>query len=186
MSVLDDIGQLALAAGSAQARLRTTLRGLWRAPGFTLPAVLILAGGIGASSAIFSVVDGVLLEPLPFRDADQLVVLCEDHESLNGLCIGSVPTIQDLSQTASTLAGAGTARGRSFSMEDQGIIRGVAGGIASPEYLRVLGVQPILGRFFSTDEFGPDQGGVLILSHRLWASHFGGRLDGGRPVGSHR
>ncbi|HZD05586.1 MAG TPA: ABC transporter permease, partial [Longimicrobiales bacterium] len=166
------------------------LRRLVRTPGFTVPVLLLLALGLGASATMFAVVDGVLLEPLPLPDSKELVVLCEQHPSVEGYCVGSVPTTRDLGRAAASLETAGAARGWSYSYEDGGEVEGVSGGIAAPEFFDALEVQPALGRLFAPDEIGPDRDDVLVLSHAFWTRRYGAdpgvlnrtvRLDG-EPV----
>ena len=157
-------------------RWRTTFRyaarTLLKAPFFTATAVLILGLGIGANASIFTVVNGVLLEPLPLPNADRLVALCERHPTVGAYCVGSLPNVADLEARGSTLAAAGNARSRTFSFEDQQGRLPAASGIATPGFWRALGVEPAVGRLFAEDEVGEDAN-VLLISHALWASRYG-------------
>jgi putative ABC transport system permease protein len=155
----------------------SAVRTLLKNPGFTLPALLILSLGIGATVAIFAVVDGILLEPLDFPDSDRLVTLCEVNPSTQGYCVGSVPNTRDLGENARTLEAAGSARWWSYPLRDDRGSLAVATAIATPEYLRVLGVKPLLGRVFTADEVGEEGNDVLILTHAFWQSRYGGDPD---------
>ncbi len=168
-------------------RMRVLVRSLLRSPGFTIPALLILAVGMTAATAIYSVVDTILFRPLPFPEADRLVVLCEDHPRLSGLCIASPGNTEDLRQGTTTLAELGIGRGWPFALGNDTGSQGVSGGLATPGFLRALGATPFLGRLPADDEFGPGRDKVVVLSHDFWTTRFGGdstvvgsviRLDG--------
>ena len=155
-------------------QLRHAVRSLLRSPSFTLPAVGILALTLGAATAIFAVVDAVVLRPLPLPASDRLVALCEDHPSLAGACVVSPPDLEDLRGATRTLSAAGLGRSWAFLMDTgAGTRRGVAGGIATPSLFTTLGVRPELGRLFTADEVGPGRDGEALLSHALWTTAFG-------------
>lgn len=150
------------------------LRDLARRPTFSVPTLVVLILGIGAVASIFAVVEGVLLSPLPWPDDGELVVLCEEHPSVDGYCIGSVPTIHDLQEHARSLDAAGTYRTWTWTLEGPDGSTNPAGGIASPEVFPLMGAEPALGRFFTRDEIGPERDDVAVLSHAFWQQRFGG------------
>jgi predicted permease len=154
--------------------LRQTLRRLGRSPGFTLTTVLTLAIGIGATTAIFSVVNGILLTPLPFPDSDRLVALT--HRSKDG-GVRNAPastalyfTYRDNNQTFESVAlwSPGTASVTSGDPEEVQILG------ATYEFLPTLGVRPALGRSFIAADDEPGAAPTVILSHGYWQRHFGG------------
>ena len=146
-----------------------------RNPGFATAAALTFALGIGASTAMFSVVNGVLLRPLPYADPDRLLVVWE-HDVARGhdRNVVAVPNFE-----------AWRERSRSFAMM-AGLVplpatiagapnpERVMGAEVSPGYFRMLGVTPALGREFSADEERAGGADVLVLSDGFWRSHFGG------------
>ena len=153
--------------------LRYALRGLRRSPGFTTVAVIALALGIGANTAIFSVVNAVLLRPLPYRDSGRLVVVDERH--LTGPEVGNVSPANFLDWreqnrvfdpiSAAFLWG-GTLTGR-------GEVEQIGGLQVSSNLFTLLGAQAELGRTFLPEEGQPGAKRVLVLSHALWQRRFG-------------
>jgi putative ABC transport system permease protein len=155
--------------------LRFALRGLRKNPGFTTVAVLTLALGIGANAAVFAVVDGVLLEPLPFPQPDGLAVLWQTDEEDGDLGVPwSVQDLQDVSEeTRSFQAVAGhtwmdetlTGLGEPELVYAVGVTRGL---------LEVLGTPPILGRDIRPEEALPGGARVVVVSHAFWQERLGG------------
>src|SRR5690348_18355647 len=121
--------------------IRYGLRMLAKAPGFTVLAVLTLALGIGANTALFSIVNGVLLNPLPFPHPEQLVTL---HESKPNFPTGSIsyPNFRDWQKENHTFSGMAIARGFSFNLTGNGPAEQIRGGFVSSDFFRVLGVKP--------------------------------------------
>ncbi|HVF43312.1 MAG TPA: ABC transporter permease, partial [Pyrinomonadaceae bacterium] len=154
-------------------------RALAKNPGFTLVAVLALALGVGANSAIFSVVNATLLSPLPFPEEGQLLRLGEGTRGQGAPERGSFsfPDYKDVQAQARTLAhvsaylNSGTVLAGEGSEQER-----VYGADVSPEYFDVLGVRPELGRVFTREEDRPNSG-VVVISHGLWLRRFGGRPD---------
>jgi putative ABC transport system permease protein len=180
-------GRARIGLGEALREARLAARSLLRAPAFTLPAVAVLGLGLGASATLFTVVDGVLLEPLPLPDSHELVALCEEHVRLEGICIGSIATTRDLVRESRSLTAGGVGRGWRFSLEDWIGREGLRSGIADPGLFNAVGLSPLLGRLFADDEIGPDGDDVVLLSHDLWVRRYGSdpsvvgrtvRLDG--------
>jgi putative ABC transport system permease protein len=140
--------------------LRYALRAFARVPGFSLVAILTLALGIGATTAIFSVVNGVLLQPLPYSAPDRLVVA---HVSL--------PDLHDVAAESRSFEGVGAWASNLYNLETNGESRQITGGVVSPELLPLLGVTPFLGRNFTVED---NQTDTVILGYGLWQSSFGG------------
>jgi putative ABC transport system permease protein len=153
--------------------LRYAWRVLGKSPGFTLVAVLTLALGIGASTAIFSVVNGVLLRPLPFEAPERLVMVWGDlyREGLNQMN-ASAPEFFDYkdAQVFEQLA-AYHWQGFNFTGGDQPVR--INGAKVTASFFPLLGVPPELGRTFSAEEDQPGAGQAVVISHRLWQQRFG-------------
>lgn len=153
--------------------LRYAVRTLRRAPGTAMLAVLTLALGIGATTAIFSVVNGILLEPLPFPASDRVMVMSEVDERGRTLQV-SPPNFFDWRERTRTFSD------MSFSMFDgwQTVLGGVAPVRARVErvgrdFLRVFQMQPILGRDFSAEENSPGGDPTVLVAHRFWRDQLG-------------
>lgn len=152
--------------------VRLALRFLARSPGFALPALLILAVGMTAATAIFTVVDSIVLRPLDFPESQRLLIVCEDHPRLRGVCIASPRVVEELRRSTSTLSDLGIARAWSFMLADGEGLDRVRGGLAEAGALRALGIQPEAGRLFRDEEFG-DANRVALLSHSFWTARYG-------------
>ena len=152
--------------------LRYGLRMIWKFPGFTLVAVLTLALGIGANTAIFSVVYAVLLRPLPYRDASRLIVMNETTPRVGTLSV-SYLNFLDWRKQSTAFAQMATVHQVGFNLTGVArpeVIRGLA---VSPEFLAMVGVEPLTGRDFTAQEGNAGTEPVLILSYEMWQSHFG-------------
>ena len=158
--------------------LRYGVRSFLRAPRFTIPAVLALALGIGATSAILSVVRGVLLDPLPYRDPDRIVSIWEGNAARNRtrnvVAPANFVAWKERNRSFEYLGMAGPTR-LNFILDGQPYE--VAGMAASSDVFNALGVQPLLGRTFSADEDLRDRDNVIVLGHEFWQSRLGGRAD---------
>jgi len=156
-------------------QLRQTLRRLFLAPGFTLTTVLTLGVGIGATIAIFSVVNGVLLKPLPFPKSDRLIALVHQAPGVGSAEMAASPafylTYREHSTTFESVAlwTANTA-----SVTGAGDPEEVPRLMGTYELLSTLGVQPMLGRTFNEAEGQQGGPGAVILSHAYWQRRFGG------------
>jgi len=163
---------------SAISDCRYGVRQLRKNPGFTAVAVLTLALGIGANTAVFSVVNAVLLKPLSYRDPDRIVTLSNfstSREAPTALSKQvSDPDFQDWhDQTSSFEAMA------YYSSREKAVVRGSAAEYArvtsvSPEFFRVFGVDALVGRSFTVEEMKQGAGGAAMISYTLWQSQFGG------------
>jgi predicted permease len=155
--------------------LRFGLRTLRRTPGYTLAAILILALGIGANSAMFSVINGVLLEPLPFRDGDDLVLLRQSASQSNVANAGvSIQELGDYRTRLTTVRDLVEFHQMSFVLLNQGEPDRVDTGVVSSNFFDMLGVRPSVGRSFNDTDDDIGSEAVLILSHAYWQSKFGG------------
>ncbi len=158
--------------------LRYGARLLAKNPGFTAVAVLTLALGIGANTAIFSIVDTVLLRPMPYQDPDRLVMIwVTESGSSEGLFPATGPDFQDWRAQNGVFEdmAAGTISG--LTLTGAGEPRKLEGVEVSPQMFTVLGVSPTLGRSFAPDESSPGKSHVIILSYGLWQRVFGGKPD---------
>lgn len=142
--------------------------------GFTLIAVLTLALGIGANTAIFSVVHAVLLRPLPYPNGEQLVFLRQQEKKLGIEDLGfSVKEIEDYREQNHSLSGLVEYHGMSFILYGHGDPDRVRTGVVSWNYFDLFGVQPILGRDFRSEDDKPGAPAVLLLSYEYWKNNFG-------------
>ncbi len=154
--------------------VRFGVRTLRRSPGYTFAAVLILALGIGANTAIFSVVNGVLLEPLPYRSGDELVLVQQSAPKANLPTVGvSIPEFIDYRDRLTAIRDLVEYHSMSFTLLNQGEPDRVDTGVVSANFFDMLGVRPLLGRTFvqGDDELGAEA--VLVLSHHYWQQKFG-------------
>jgi predicted permease len=156
---------------------RYTFRQLRRSPGFTATAILTLALGIGATTAIFSIVEGVLLRPLPFPDPDRLVILGDVFEGSHcPSCAQSsvtAPDIRNYMRDTQSFSHLGGYRGRLFELSGTGDPAAVNGTRMSGEIFAALGVPPLLGRTFTQQEDEEGQQ-LAVLSYGMWQSRFHG------------
>ena len=154
--------------------LRYAIRVLAKSPGFTTVAILTLALGIGANTAIFTVVYGVLLRPLPFPQPDRIVQLAETYRADSDemdLSWNELEHLREYGQLFEHIAGYTDVGFNLATGTEAEHVRGVP---ASAEYFQVLGVHPVLGRDFLPEEDRGDGQHVAILSHELWLRRFGG------------
>ena len=156
--------------------IRFGLRMLLKNPGFTAVAVLTLALGIGANTAIFSVVNAVLLRPLPYPEPGQLVQLRADWSGKPSTDIGSATFIEVKAQSQS-LARIAAYSGGDMTLTGAGSAERVVAGAVTADFFPLLGVQPALGRNFTREEDTPNGPKAAILGHGLWQSRFGGDAD---------
>ena len=150
------------------------LRMLRKSPGFTAIAILTLALGIGANTAIFSFVYGVLLAPLPYRDASRLVVLNETTPRVGTVSV-SYPNFIDWRSQSRSFSQIAYIEQVSFNLAGATVSRpeNIQGDSVSPNFLSMMGVRPLLGRDFEPAEGNSGTQRVLLLGYSLWQSHFG-------------
>jgi putative ABC transport system permease protein len=152
--------------------LRYGARMLRRAPGFTAAAVITLALGIGANTAIFTVVDAVLLRPLPYADPDRLVTIGDRNAEGMASTVGFL-TAMDWRERSRTLEQIVLMRSWQPTLVSEAEAERLPAVRVSWNYFEMMGVQPALGRAFTADEDRPDKWRVLILSDQLWRRRFG-------------
>jgi len=153
--------------------VRYGLRLLSRAPTFTAVAVLTLALGIGANTAIFSVANKVLWSPLPYADADRLVYLNERSKKAENISI-SFPDYFDWKAQSQAFDGMALMHRRAFTLSGGEQPERLVGAEASWDFFPVLGVRPVLGRTFTREEDRIGADPTVVLSHALWKGTFGG------------
>ena len=155
--------------------IRYAVRGLVKRPGFTVIALLTLALGIGANTAIFSVVNAVLLRPLPFKDPEQLVIVWEDASfagfPLNTPAPANYIDWKNQNQSFSDMAATAET---SFNLTGDGDPERVTAYAVTHNFFPLFGVQPLLGRSFLPEEDRPGSGKVVMLSYSLWQTRYGG------------
>lgn len=156
--------------------LRYGARMLRKSPGFTLAAILTLALGIGANTAIFSVVNAALISALPFRNADRLVLLRETNPRVGSISV-SYPDFLDWRSQCRSFSAMAAVGEMEFDLIGAGEPEDISGYRVSPNFLSQLGVTPILGRDFRAEEERQGTAPVALISYRLWQKHFGGRPD---------
>jgi predicted permease len=159
--------------------LRYGARVLWRAPGFAIVAVLTLGLGIGAATAVFSVVDGVLLKPLPYPEPDRIVRLFQIDA--NGRRQGNVsdPNFEDWKNNTRSFRAMAEMSGGPVPVVFNGQSAMIAGASVSREFFDVMGVAPVMGRGFAGNETRAGGSPAALVSHRFWqARMLGAPLDG--------
>ncbi|HYT73960.1 MAG TPA: ABC transporter permease, partial [Vicinamibacterales bacterium] len=163
--------------------IRYAVRTVFTNPRFSLVAVGALALGIGANAAIFSVVNGVLLQPLPYPDSGRLVRLCREFQG-QPQCAVSIPKFMTWSRARAFDAMAVyDFAGPGLNLSGGERPEQVKGIHVSAGYFRVFGAAPEAGRTFTAQEDAPGRPRVAVISHRLWTSHFAGDAQiVGRPI----
>ena len=153
----------------ALADFRVAARGLLRSKGFAVASALTLALGIAATTTIFSVVYGVLLRPLAYRDVDRLVIIQGEKAFSTGPRIMgfSGPELEPFASATSAFSSIAMAGRTGLSLRDASGVRGVPGATVSGDFFKTLGANPLLGRTIG-DEADP----VVVISQRLWQQQF--------------
>lgn len=162
--------------GTLFQNLRYAFRQLRKNRGITAVVVLTLSIAIGANTALFSVVDSVLISPLPYSDPDQLVTL---HESKTHFESGSIsyPNFRDWQRENRTFSAIAISRGYAFSLTGAGDAEQVNGEFVSSDFFSILGVRPVLGRTFAAGEDLIGAGPVAMISQNLWRDKFASATD---------
>ena len=156
--------------------VRFALRTMRRSPGLTAVAILTLALGIGANTAVFSIVNGVLLQPLPYHDPSRLMFV---YSSSPSFPIGatSPPDFREMRDRNRTLASLSAYYSSAVNLSGEFQAERLSGMVVSTEFFDTLGVRPLLGRTFRTRDGVWGSHDVVVLSERFWRSHFGARPD---------
>jgi putative ABC transport system permease protein len=153
--------------------LRFAFRMLAKTPAFTAIAILTLALGIGANTAIFSVVYGVLLAPLPYNQPSRLVVMNETTPRV-GMVSVSYPNFYDWQKSSTSFSQMAIVQSVGFDLGGVSQPEVINGDAVSPNFLSILGMQPLLGRDFDPSEGKSGTAPVVMLSYSLWKTRFGG------------
>src|SRR5215510_5098056 len=156
--------------------IRYGARMLLKNPGVTVIVIVALALGIGANTAIFSVVNAVLLRPLPYDEADRLVFLNEQSPVLDEMSI-SYPNFTDWRNQNQTFEKMGVYNRASYNLTGAGEAERIVTGQVSADLFSVLRVSPLHGRLFTNDEDKPGGTAVVVLSYALWQRRFGGQMS---------
>lgn len=156
--------------------LRYGMRLMHRAPGFTIVVVLTFALGIAANASIFSVVNGVLLKPLPYPQPDELVTL---HQSKPNFETGAIPypNFRDLQRENKTFAAMAISRGYGFTLTGAGDPERVSAQMVTADFFSLLGIKPLLGRTFSPSEDEKGAPPVVLISADFWQRKLGSARD---------
>src|SRR5258708_17451644 len=152
--------------------VRYGIRSLFRAPGFTAVAVLTLALGIGANTAIFSFLDGVLLRPLPYPNPERILLVWEKPPG-GGNNVVSALNYLDWARQSTVFEHIAASTGGSVTMTGRGDPQLIRTGRVAAGYFDVVVVKAAIGRTFAPDECQPGEERVVVMSHRLWATDFG-------------
>jgi predicted permease len=156
--------------------LRYTARTLGRSPGFALTAILVIALGVGANTAAFSVTDFVLIRPLPFPDPGRLVNLWENVPRYSRMEL-SPANYRDWKRMSQSFESMGALTQQGLIMMGQGEPHRLEAATVTADFFPTMRSKPILGRIFTPDEDGPGAAGTAIVSYSLWQSEFGGEAD---------
>jgi len=153
-----------------------SVRMLLKRPSLTVVSIVAIGLGIGANTAIFSVVNTVLLQPLPYEHPEQLLTVASEqrNQALDGRGTFSVPDFLDVQKSATTLEYVAVYQGSGTMITEGGEPERVLGAAVSADYFPLLRVKPVLGRVFTRDEDKPGAAPVIVLSYGLWQRRFGG------------
>lgn len=158
--------------------IRYGIRGLWHNPGFAIIAVISLALGIGANTAIFSLINTVLLRPLPYQEPDRLVMVWEDASFAGFPQNTPAPAnYADWKAQNQTFEDMAALAQRSFNLTGDGDPERLDAYAVTANFFPILGVKPALGRSFLPEEDKPDANKVVMLSYRLWQQRYGGERN---------
>src|SRR6185436_15051685 len=153
--------------------IRYAVRMLMKTPSVSVIVVIALALGIGANTAIFSVVNAVLLRPLPYEESERLFLLNEKSQVLDEMSI-SYPNFEDWKAQNHVFEGIAVYNRQSYNLTGVGEAERVVTGQVSADLFKILRVRPEHGRVFTNDEDKPGAAPVVVLSYGLWQRRFGG------------
>src|SRR5690348_13183160 len=150
---------------------RYGLRVLRKSPGFTIVALLTLAIGIGANTAIFSIVDAVLLRPLAMQKPERVMLLQElwQGHGGGGVSVGNYSDLRQASKSFSSLSASGSA---AFNLASEDAPERIDGEEVTAEYFHTFGVPPLMGRYFTREEDRPGPISAVVISENLWRTRF--------------
>src|SRR5690348_11633234 len=147
--------------------LRFALRSLWRTPAFAA-AVVTIAVAMGATTAILTAVDRIVLRPLPFPESERAVVVCETSARTANVCVASPANVADWGRAVPALDAIGVVRAEPSEITLGGRTFSVPGAIASPGYFSALGIRPIEGRLLEEADLDSARDQVLVVSDEFW------------------
>ncbi|HEX4641583.1 MAG TPA: ABC transporter permease, partial [Chthoniobacterales bacterium] len=156
--------------------LRFALRQLRKSPGFAAVAILTLAIGIGACTSIFSLVESVLLRPLPYPQAEQILVVQQQYKGTQRIPF-SWPNFEDVQRDNHSFAAFAIIQRGEFTLSGMGAAEKLRGGLVSSQFFAVIGVNPLLGRPFNAEEDRVGAGKVVVIRESLWRRKFAGAPD---------
>ena len=159
------------------ADIRNAARLFAKSPGFAVFAVLTLSLGIGANTAVFSLVNAFFLRPLPFPEPGRLVLLSQKHQRKGLAASVCYPDFLDWQRENRSLQSVGAIQDWSFNLVDRNAPELVRGGRVSASFFGMLGVQPLIGRDFLPEDDSPPATRTVLISEGLWQRRFGGRPD---------
>ena len=153
--------------------IKIAVRGLLKTPAFTAIALATIALAIGANTAVFSLINGLLVKPLPYSDPAKLVLLWEKFtaQGLERIPV-SPPEFVDFEKQAQSYSRIAIFDYRSFNMSEGNVPERISGAVVSPALFPLLGVEPIAGRTFSEEEQGEGHDDLIVISERLWKRRF--------------
>ena len=157
--------------------LRYSLRVAARRPWLSLTIIATMVLGVGTTTAVFSIVDALLLRPLSFPAPEQLVRLASPVPDAPGAMVVSVPDVTDLQRTSRSIASLGLYDARTVAGQVAAEPERLGAVLAGPGFGETLGLRPALGRLFQPDEYLETGPSPVILTHAFWASHFAGHRD---------
>jgi putative ABC transport system permease protein len=159
--------------------LRYGVRTLLKNPGFTSIAVITLALGIGANTAIFSVVNALLFRSLPYKNPERLVTLWKTNPEIPGFeyCPATVAVFDDWRKQGESFESVSILDGQRYALTGVGRPERVAGVTTSASFFDLMGAEPILGRTYTEEEDAPGAERVVVISHALWQNRFGGDME---------
>ena len=153
--------------------LRFSVRALRRSPGFVAAAVLCLGLGLGANATVYSILDGMLLRPLPFADVDRLVSVGRSSRTTGGMNAVALPYLLELRARSRTVTPLAAYAAGAMSIDGSQGSEPVEGARVSAEFFSILGARPLLGRGFVPEESAPGAPRVVVLSDALWRERYG-------------
>jgi predicted permease len=153
--------------------IKVALRGLLKSPGFTIIAIATLALAIGANSAVFSLINALLVRPLPYQQPAKLALIWEQFatQGLDRIPV-SPPEYLDLEKDFHSGTGIAAFNYQTFNLGGGDVPERISGAVVSPALFTLLGVEPIKGRTFAREEQGEGHDDVIVISERLWKRHF--------------
>src|SRR4029077_17520985 len=153
--------------------IKVALRGLAKSPGFTIIAIATLALAIGANSAVFSLVNELLVRPLPYQEPPRIALIWEQFatQGLDRIPVSS-PEFLELEKDFQSGAGLAAFNYQTFNLGGGDVPERISGAVVSPSLFPLIGIEPIKGRTFAREEEGVGKDDVIVISERLWKRRF--------------